>query len=107
MTVQEISQFYRYGLKPIIFVLNNQGYLIERMLSKKLDYCYNELPQWDYQKLPEVLGCNDWITRKATTCGELDKIMEELGNLDSGAYIEIMTQKFSAPPLMEAIHKNL
>ena len=41
MTAQEISQFYRYGLKPIIFVLNNNGYLVERMLSKKLDYCYN------------------------------------------------------------------
>jgi len=107
MTSQEISQFYRYGLKPIIFVLNNKGYLIERMLSKKLDYCYNELPQWNYQKLPEVLGCNDWITRKATTCGELDKIMEELENLDRGAYIEIVTPKFSAPPLMEVIHKNL
>ena len=107
MTIQEISQFYRYGLKPIIFLLNNHGYLIERMLSKKLDYCYNELPQWNYQKLPEVLGCNDWITRKATTCGELDKIMEELENLDRGAYIEIVTPKFSAPPLMEVIHKNL
>lgn len=107
MTAQEISQFYRYGLKPIIFVLNNQGYLIEKMLSKKLDYCYNELPQWQYHKLPEVLGCNNWIMRKVTTCGELDKIMEELNNAKTGAYIEIDTPKLSAPPLMEAIHKNL
>jgi indolepyruvate decarboxylase len=107
MTAQEISQFYRYGLKPIIFVLNNQGYLIEKMLSKKLDYCYNELPQWQYHKLPEVLGCNDWIMRKVTTCGELDKVMEELDSNKTGAYIEIVTPKLSAPPLMEAIHKNL
>jgi indolepyruvate decarboxylase len=107
MTVQEISQFYRYGLKPIIFVLNNQGYLIEKMLSKKLDYCYNELPQWQYHKLPEALGCNDWIMRKVTTCGELGKIMEELNNAKTGAYIEIDTPKLSAPPLMETIHKNL
>jgi len=107
MTAQEVSQFYRYGLKPIIFVLNNQGYLIEKMLSKKLDYCYNELPQWQYHKLPEVLGCNNWIMGKVTTCGELDKIMEELNNAKTGAYIEIDTPKLSAPPLMEAIHKNL
>ncbi|MGB9929602.1 MAG: alpha-keto acid decarboxylase family protein [Methanosarcina sp.] len=107
MTAQEISQFYRYGLKPIIFILNNQGYLIERMLSKKVDYCYNDIPHWEYHKLAEVLGCNDWITRKVTTCGELDKIMEELRNAEKGAYIEIVTPKLSAPPLMETIHKKL
>ena len=107
MTVQEISQFYRYGLKPIIFVLNNQGYLIERMLSKKLDYCHKDIPERQYNKLPEVLGRNNWITRKATTCGELDKIMRELDTAKVGAYIEIVTPELSAPPLMRAIHKNL
>lgn len=107
MTAQEISQFYRYGLKPIIFVLNNHGYLIEKMLSKKLDYCYNEIPHWQYHKLPEILGCNDWITRKATTCGDLDNILRELNNIKTGAYIEIVTPKLSAPQLMEMIHKKL
>ncbi|AKB58423.1 alpha-keto acid decarboxylase family protein [Methanosarcina barkeri] len=107
MTAQEISQFYRHGLKPIIFVLNNQGYLIERMLSKKVDYCYNDLAEWQYYKLPDVLGCNDWITRKVTTCRDLDKVMRELDNAKTGAYIEIVTPKLSAPSLMETIHKNL
>lgn len=107
MTVQEISQFYRYGLKPIIFVLNNHGYLIEKMLSEKLDYCYNDLAEWQYHKLPEVLGCNNWIMRRVTTCGELDKTMEELGGTKTGAYIEVVTPKLSASPLMESIHKNL
>ncbi|AKB80117.1 Pyruvate decarboxylase [Methanosarcina horonobensis HB-1 = JCM 15518] len=107
MTVQEVGQFCRYGLKPVIFVLNNQGYLIERMLSRKLDYCYNDLGQWKYHELPEVLGCSDWIMRKAVTCGDLDKIMEELENTRTGAYIEIVTPKLSAPQIMEAIHNNL
>lgn len=107
MTAQEISQFYRYGLKPIIFVLNNHGYLIERMLSKKLDYCYNELAEWQYYKLPEVLGCNDWITRRTTTCDELNDVMEELENTKTGAYIEIVMPKLSAPPLVETIHQRI
>ena len=68
-------QRVQHDLKPIIFVLNNHGYLIERMLSEKLDYCYNDLTEWQYYKLPDVLGCNDWITRKVTTCGDLDKVM--------------------------------
>jgi indolepyruvate decarboxylase len=31
-TAQEIAQFARYDTKPVIFVLNNSGYLIERLL---------------------------------------------------------------------------
>jgi indolepyruvate decarboxylase len=107
MTAQEVCQFYRFDLKPIIFVLNNNGYLIEKMLSEKLDYCYNYLAQWQYHKLPEMLGCEGWLIRKATTCGDLDKIMRELDNNKTGAYIEIVTPEMSAPPLMEVIHRNL
>ena len=31
LTAQEISQFGRLGLRPVVFVLNNAGYLIERL----------------------------------------------------------------------------
>jgi len=97
MTAQEISQFYRHDLKPIIFVLNNHGYLIERMLSEKLDYCYNDLTEWQYYKLPDVLGCNDWITRKVTTCGDLDKVMRELDNAKTGAYRDNYAKIIGSP----------
>jgi indolepyruvate decarboxylase len=50
LTAQEVSQFYRFGLKPIIFVLNNDGYLIERLLCKDPEIDYNNLAQWHYQK---------------------------------------------------------
>lgn len=111
VTAQEVCQFYRYGLKPIIFVLNNNGYLIERMLSKKADYYYNDLVKWNYYKLPEGLGCDGWLTKKVVTCGELDNVMAELESVKTGAYtgayIEIVTPEMSAPPLMKAIHDNL
>ena len=107
MTAQEVSQFYRYGLKPLIFIINNNGYLIERMLSKRSDYYYNDLVKWHYTRLPEGLGCDGWLMRKAATCGELDAIMKELENAGNGAYVEIVTPEMSAPPLMKAIHDNL
>jgi hypothetical protein len=34
MTAQEIGQFGRHRLRPIIFVLNNSGYLSERLRCK-------------------------------------------------------------------------
>jgi len=40
LTAQEVSQFHRFGLKPIIFLLNNDGYLIERVLCKNGETYY-------------------------------------------------------------------
>ena len=75
MTVQEISQFDRFGLKPIIFCLNNQGYLIERLLCKDPRISYNDLPAWNYTQLPQALGLKNWFTARVTTNGELDAAM--------------------------------
>jgi TPP-dependent 2-oxoacid decarboxylase len=62
LTAQEISQFGRRGLKPIVFVLNNSGYLIERLLCKNPDSAYNDLALWHYSELPRALGCDGWFT---------------------------------------------
>ena len=35
LTVQELSPMIRLGLKPIIFLLNNSGYVIERTIHGK------------------------------------------------------------------------
>lgn len=99
VTVQEISQFKRYGLKPIILVINNEGYLIERLLGKNPDIYYNDLAQWNYSKLPEVLGCTGWYSAKVQTCGELDLAIKEAEKANTGAYIEIVTGKYEAPEL--------
>jgi indolepyruvate decarboxylase len=71
LTAQESSQFHRFGLKPLIFVLNNDGYLIERLLCQDPESYYNDLAKWNYHKLPEALGCDGWLTARVTTCGEL------------------------------------
>src|SRR5580658_8379195 len=86
-TAQEVGQFCRFGLKPIISVLNNYGYLIERMLCKDPDIYYNDLVQWHYQKLPEALGCDEWFTARVTTCRELDVAIRKTETCGTGAYI--------------------
>ena len=71
-TVQEIAQFARYDTKPVIFVLNNSGYLIERLLCKDPAIEYNDIAHWRYSELPHAFGCDDWYTARVTTCAELD-----------------------------------
>ncbi|KAG0208906.1 hypothetical protein BGX28_000225 [Mortierella sp. GBA30] len=107
LTAQEISQFYRFGLKPIIFVLNNGGYLIERLLCKDPESYYNDLAKWNYSKLPEALGCNNWFSARVTTCGQLDEAIEAAESCGTGAYIEVVTDQYEASPLSLKLHDSL
>lgn len=57
LTVQEISTMLIHGCKPIIFILNNHGYTIEKYLNVKTEnQTYNQVPNWSYTKLPETFG---------------------------------------------------
>ncbi len=106
LTAQEVSQFHRRGLKPIIFVLNNNGYLIERLLCKSPDTYYNDLAPWHYHLLPKALGCDGWYTARVTTCGELDSALAKAESCGTGAYIEVVTGKYAAPPLAVKMHQS-
>jgi indolepyruvate decarboxylase len=106
LTAQEVSQFGRRQLKPIIFVLNNRGYLIERLLTADPDIAYNDVASWHYSQLPGALGCENWHTARATTCGELDKAMQIAADGDSAAYIEVITDAYAGPPLAKQLHDH-
>lgn len=53
MTGMELSTVARYGLNPIVIVLNNFGYGTERQMQ---DGAYNDVLLWHYSKMPELLG---------------------------------------------------
>jgi indolepyruvate decarboxylase len=107
LTVQEVSQFHRFGLKPLIFVLNNDGYLIERLLCKNPNSYYNDLAKWNYAKLPEALGCEGWFTARVTTCGELEQAIATAEGCGTGAYIEVVTARYEASPLAAKLRESL
>jgi indolepyruvate decarboxylase len=106
LTAQEVSQFGRLGLRPVIFVLNNSGYLIERLLCKDPAIAYNDIAPWRYTELPHALGCNGWFTARVTTCGELDQALETAANTGNGAYIEVVTDRDEASPLAVKLHES-
>lgn len=55
LTAQEVSTMLRRGLKPIIFVLCNNGYTIERFIHG-MNAEYNDINNWDYKGLIDVFG---------------------------------------------------
>jgi len=107
MTAQEISQLGRRGLKVTVFVLNNSGYLIERLLCRNPESGYNDLASWRYSEIPHALGCDGWLTARVETCGELDKALKDAERAQGAAYIEVVTDKYAAPPLARRLRENL
>ena len=107
MTAQEISQFGRRGLNPIIFVLNNSGYLSERLLCKDMALAYNDIAAWNYAELPHALGCQGWFNARVSSCGVLDDALKTAEQGDGAAYIEVVTEASEAPPMYKKLHENV
>jgi indolepyruvate decarboxylase len=91
----------------VIFVLNNSGYLIERLLCKNPAIEYNDLAQWRYSELPRVLGCEAWFTAKVTTCGQFDQALEAAARANSGVYIEVVTGMYESSPMAAKLGEGL
>jgi indolepyruvate decarboxylase len=104
LTAQEISQFGRLKLTPVVFVLNNNGYLIERLLCKEPAIAYNDIASWNYAELPAALGCRDWLTARVETCGEFDQALAAAATAKTGVYIEVVTDAHAASPLAMKLH---
>lgn len=45
----------RHGLKPIIVILNNNGYVVERLIHGK-DRKYNDIQPWRWQQLLDLFS---------------------------------------------------
>jgi TPP-dependent 2-oxoacid decarboxylase len=89
MTVQELSTIIRRGLNPIIFLMNNDGYAIERVFH---DGPYNNLQMWQYSRLPEVFG-GGWGCEVRTE-GELeDAVQQALSRNGELAFIEVQLDR--------------
>ncbi|KAK2754053.1 Pyruvate decarboxylase 1 [Arachnomyces sp. PD_36] len=78
MTVQELSTMIRNGLNPIIFVICNNGYTIERYIHGWKD-AYNDIQQWDFQALLPTFGAKkeDFKTYQIKTKQELEKLFSD------------------------------
>ena len=102
MTAQCLSVQTRFGLDPIVFVLNNGVYGVEQWLAdasvfttSKPFYPSCVLHPWNYSKLAEVFGCRGW---RASTYGELtEAVAGALANTSSPSIIEVVVAEKSIP----------
>lgn len=96
LTIQEIANFFEYDLKPVIFVLNNNGYTVERVLSKDPNDKFNNITNWNYPKLIEGFSNNkDYFIKTVSTLESFIETIDEIKKLKGKklCYVEIMTDK--------------
>jgi indolepyruvate decarboxylase len=90
MTGHEISCYAKYGMKPIIFVVNNHGYTTQRFLQEGN---FNEIYNWQYHKWPEILDYGLGI--EVHTENELeDALIKAENNHDSFTIVNLHFDKY-------------
>ena len=106
MTLNELSVMGRYNIKPIIFVLNNDMHGVEEIVGDE-GHVFNLLPIIDYHKLPEALGCKNWLTAKVSTVAELESILAQIDHHDDAAYISVTISKSESKPLPIKVRERM
>lgn len=97
LTANEIGVMGRYGIKPIIFVLNNSIFGVENILSE-IGPSYDDLAKWNYAQIPSAMGCDAWFSAKVTTVAELDAAIAKANSFDGASYIEVMIPAAESQP---------
>ncbi|NGX55327.1 MAG: Indole-3-pyruvate decarboxylase [Chlamydiae bacterium] len=105
LTGQEVSTMIRQRLKPIIFLINNDGYTIERVIHGPT-MIYNDIQMWDYVNLPKIFG-NDIIwTTKVSNELELEAALEETKkHPEKLRFIEVIMDRDDSPEILKRIGK--
>ncbi len=96
MSVQAISTMLRYNLKPVILVLNNEGYTIERAFLGE-NSSYNDVQVWNYTLLTDSFGGNAY-TKTVTNATELEQVLNQAKQqTDKMWLIEVKMGKYEYP----------
>lgn len=98
LTLNELAAMGRYGVKPVIFVLNNGLFGVEDVISER-GHGYDDLAAVNYHLLPQAFGCKGWLSAKVGTVAELEEILAKIENSTGAAYIEVMIPNEESQPL--------
>ncbi|CCW67175.1 unnamed protein product [Phytomonas sp. Hart1] len=98
MTVQELGSFMRFGLHPVIFLVNNDGYVIERIIHG-WNAEYNDIATWNWKAVIKALTVKD--EPEAVTVQEPGKILPMMERTqkkrDKLTFIEVMLGRHEMP----------
>lgn len=107
LTAQEIGSMLRDGLKPVIFLLNNEGYTVERAIHGP-EQRYNDIAQWNWTQLPQALAGEHQVkTLRVTEPEQLRQALREVGDSPQLAFVEVVLPKMDIPELLDTVSRAI
>lgn len=107
LTIQELSSMLRDGLRPLILLLNNEGYTVERAIHGP-EQRYNDISLWNWTQIPQALNLDCqaecW---KVTNASQLNDALTRAARGDKLMLLEVMLPKMDIPPLLKAVTQAL
>jgi TPP-dependent 2-oxoacid decarboxylase len=99
MTGMELATVARYKLNPVVVLLNNRGFGTERHMQ---DGPYNDVWEWQYHRLPEVLGAGRGFV--VETEEDLDRALAEAERWTKGfSLVEVRLAPLDRSPALDRL----
>ncbi|KAK1753354.1 thiamine diphosphate-binding protein [Echria macrotheca] len=105
LTVQALSLLNRLGVPPVVFVLNNKGYTIERFF-RGWTADYNDVPMWDYSALSRALSPEvDVKGFRVETAAELDGLLsdQEFAQASYPRIVDMVMDVYDGPTSLKSV----
>ncbi len=109
LTIQEIAVMIKEEINPVIVLVNNDGYTVERAIHGENQH-YNDIPACDWQVMPKAFGAtdNNSLLLRVKTAGELKDALKRAANAtDKFVMLEVITDKHDVPPLLKEVSAAL
>ncbi len=103
LTAQELSLISRYKLNVTVFLINNDGYTIERAIHGAKQ-SYNNISVWNYLDFAKSLGVDKTI--KVKNFKDFMDSTQEI-NKNGPKMVELFFDKLDYPPLLKQISDKL
>ncbi|EMZ4483414.1 alpha-keto acid decarboxylase family protein [Salmonella enterica] len=107
LTIQEMGSMLRDGQAPVILLLNNDGYTVERAIHGAAQQ-YNDIASWNWTQIPPALNAAQqaecW---RVTQAIQLAEVLERLARPQRLSFIEVMLPKADLPELLRTVTRAL
>jgi indolepyruvate decarboxylase len=92
----------RLGLRPIVLILNNDGYGTMRKIR---DGTFNTISRWNYGKICELVGGGEYSV--ASTKGELDGAIRSALGSTTTRVIDVRIPRDDMSPQLQNMTKEM
>jgi indolepyruvate decarboxylase len=106
LTVQELGTMLHEGHNPVVVLINNDDYTVERAIHGP-EQRYNDIPQWNWSLVPAAMGAGECTrTLRATTPAELTEALESVAD-PQGLVLEAMLPTMDLPEALAAVSRSI